>query len=201
MSNIQAIYFDLGGVIVRTEDKAPRDALGKSLGLDFDGIDRLVFATKSAKQASIGAISDEQHWQNVADSLGLPKSEIERVIKAFFAGDRIDLTLIEFLRSLRPRYKTGLISNAFSGLRQWMIDQKIADAFDDITFSAEVGAAKPDPLIYQQALEKLGVRPEEAVFVDDVSHNVEAAKVLGMHGVIFQNAEQAIAKVKNLLIS
>ena len=201
MHNIRAVYFDLGGVIVRTEDKAPRAALGKSLGLDYDEIDRLVFASPSARQASIGAISVEQHWQKVVGSLGLPESEIERIIEAFFAGDHTDLALVDFLRSLRSTHKTGLISNAFSGLRQWMIEKKIEDAFDDITFSAEVGVAKPDPLIYRQALEKLDVRPEEAIFVDDMPINVEAAKMLGMHGIIFQNAEQTIADVKSLLAS
>lgn len=197
--SIRAVYFDLGGVIIRTEDKGPRAELGKSLGLDYHGIDRVVFGSQSARQASIGTISEDEHWRSVVHTLNLPESEIPHFIEAFFAGDRTDLELIGFLRSLRPTYKTGLISNAFSSLRGWLIDHKLDDAFDDITVSAEVGIAKPDARVYLQALEKLNVRPEEAVFVDDMPENTEAAKALGMCGVLFQTPEQTIADVKSLL--
>jgi putative hydrolase of the HAD superfamily len=197
--SIRAVYFDLGGVIVRTEDKGPRTELGKSLGLDYDEIDRVVFGSESAQQASLGVISHEQHWRNVVCALKLPESEIPRFSEAFFAGDRTDPALVDFLRSLRPTLKVGLISNAFSDLREWIIDQKLDDVFDDMTISAEVGVAKPDARIYRQALEKLNIRPEESVFVDDMPVNIEAAKALGMHGVAFKTSGQAIADVKHLL--
>jgi putative hydrolase of the HAD superfamily len=197
--SIRAVYFDLGGVIVRTEDKGPRTELAKSLGLDYKAIDRAVFGSASAHQASIGVISDEQHWQSVVRALNFPESEIPGFIEAFFGGDRTDLMLVDFLRSLRPALKVGLISNAFSGLRGWTIEHKIDDAFDDMTISAEFGIAKPDPRIYRRALDNLNVRPEEAIFVDDVPANIEAAKEIGMYTVLFQTAQQAIADVKNLL--
>ena len=65
--------------------------------------------------------------------------------------------------------------------------------------SAEEGAAKPDPAIYRIALRRLGVKPREAVFVDDVAANVEAACALGMHGVQFHTREQTIADVDRIL--
>jgi putative hydrolase of the HAD superfamily len=197
--SIRAVYFDLGGVILRTEDKGPRTQLGESLGLDYNGIDQAVFDSASARQASIGLISQMQHWQNVAHALKLPDSEIPRLIEDFFAGDRTDQMLVSFLRSLRPVRKVGLVSNAFSGLRDWMIDQKLHDAFDNLTISAEVGVAKPEARIYQLALANLNVRPEAAVFVDDMPANIEAAKALGMYAVLFQTAEQTIADLKNIL--
>ena len=197
--SIRAIYFDLGGVIVRTEDKGPRTALGESLGLDYNGIAQAVFSGESAEQASIGLISDDQHWRNVLRALNLPESEIPHFSEAFFAGDRIDPVLMSFLRSQRPMLKVGLISNAWLGLRGWITDHKLDDAFDNLMISSEVGITKPDARIYLQALDKLNVRPEEAVMVDDMPSNIEAAKALGMYGIVFQNAEQAMADVKSLL--
>jgi putative hydrolase of the HAD superfamily len=132
--------------------------------------------------------------------LNLPESEIQRVEHAYFAGDRLDQTLLDFMRSLHPAIKVGLISNAWYGLRKWIIGQKFDDVFDHMTISAEVGLAKPDARIYQHALEKLGRRPEEAIFVDDVPANIEAAKRLGMQGLIFQEAEQVIAEIRKLLV-
>jgi len=106
---------------------------------------------------------------------------------------------LDFMRSLRPKIKVGLISNAWSGLRPWIVSQKFEDIFDDMTISAEVGAAKPDARIYQHAVAKLGVRAEEAVFIDDMLANIEAARALGMHGIIFQGSEQVIADINRLL--
>jgi putative hydrolase of the HAD superfamily len=197
--SIRAVYFDLGGVILRTEDKAPRTKLAESLGMDYEGIDQAVFGSASAQQASIGVISQKEHWRNVAHALSFDESQIPPFVEAFFAGDRTDQMLVNFLRSLRPARKVGLISNAFSGLREWVINHKLDDAFDEMMISAEIGIAKPDARIYQQALAKLNVRPEESVFVDDMPANIEAAKALGMYGIVFRTSGQAIADLKGLL--
>jgi epoxide hydrolase-like predicted phosphatase len=200
--SIRAVYFDLGGVILRTEDKAPRTELAESLRLTYEAVERVVHGggpDGSAAQAALGLITEEQHWLNVVRALNLPESEIPRVENAYFAGDRLDQTLLDFMRLLRPNVKVGLISNAWFGLRAWIANQKFDDAFDHMTISAEVGLAKPDARIYQHALEKLGVHAEEAIFIDDMPANIDAAKVLGMQGVVFQEAEQAITEIKRLL--
>jgi epoxide hydrolase-like predicted phosphatase len=197
--SIRAVYFDLGGVIFRTEDKSPRTKLAESLGLDYAGIERIVFESKSSYQASIGAISEEEHWRNTVYALNLPESEVARVRDSFFDGDRVDQVLVDFLRSLRPNVKVGLISNAWSGLRTWIVNQKFDDAFDVMIFSSEIGVTKPDARIYQRALEKFNIRPEQAVFFDDIPANIAGAQTVGMRGFVFQTTEQAIAEIRNLL--
>jgi putative hydrolase of the HAD superfamily len=196
---IQAVFFDLGGVIARTEQPEPRTRLAQSLGLTYADIDKVVFQNESSKQASLGLITETQHWQNIARSLNQPESEIERLRTEFFAGDQIDLELVNLMRSLRPAIKIGLISNAWSGLRAWIVAQNFADAFDDMVISTELGFAKPDPRIYQAALQNLQVMPAESVFLDDMLRNVEAARKIGMHAIHFVLPEQAIAELKALL--
>ena len=117
----------------------------------------------------------------------------------FFSGDAIDLGLLDFLRSIRPHTKTGLISNAWSGLRQYILDHNFEDAFDQMIISAEVGVVKPDARIYHMALEQLGVSPSEAVFVDDFIENVKGAQAVGMSAIHFRDPEAALAELKNLL--
>lgn len=196
---IRAVFFDLGGVIVRTEYQAPRQRLAEQFGMDYEDIEKVVFGGGSAARASVGEITEEEHWQNVMKALKLPASEAERVKREFFGGDVIDRNLLEFLRALKPRYKVGAISNAFSGLRAFMEREKFADVFDAIIVSAEVGAAKPDPKIYQIALERLQVKPKEAVFVDDFIENIEACEKLGMRGIHFTDAESALKQLKSSL--
>jgi epoxide hydrolase-like predicted phosphatase len=199
---IRAVFFDLGGVIVRTEYQAPRQRLAEQFGMDYEDIEKIVFGggpNGSAARASVGEISEEDHWQNVMKALKLPASEANRVKREFFGGDVVDRSLVNFLRSLKPKYKTGLISNAWNGLRAYIEREKFADVFDAIIVSAEVGAAKPSEKIYRVALEQLQVEPNEAVFVDDFIENIEACEKLGMRGIHFTGAETTLKQLKRLL--
>lgn len=200
--SIKAVFFDLGGVILRTEYQAPRQHLAESFGMDYDDIDKVVFGggpNGSAARASVGEITEEEHWLNVMKILKLPASEYERVRDEFFAGDVIDHEILNFLRSIKPKYKTGLISNAWSGLRDYIVREKFDDAFHHMIISAEVGVVKPSAKIYHIALEQLRVSPNEAVFVDDVLENIEACEKIGMKGILFTSPDLALQQLKEML--
>lgn len=198
---IRAVIFDLGGVIVRTEYQAPRQRLAERFGMDYEDIEKIVFGgvNGSAARASVGEITEQEHWQNVMKILKLPGADYKDIQKEFFGGDVVDRTLLDFIKSLKPKYKTGLISNAWSGLRQYIVREKIEDAFDSIVISAEVGAVKPSAKIYQVSLDQLGVSPAQAVFVDDVIENIEACQQLGMKGIHFKDPDTAMEQVRKLL--
>jgi epoxide hydrolase-like predicted phosphatase len=200
--SIRAVIFDLGGVINRTEDRNPRTKLAERHGLSYDDLMKLVFDTDSSIQATLGKLTTRQHWEIVSKLLNFSAEELSPLEAHFWGGDKVDLELVEYIRSLRPRYKTGLLSNAWDDLRHYLENVwKIADAFDEIVISAEVGVAKPDPRIYQIVLERLGVSAQEAIFVDDYPDNVEGAIRQGMHAVHFRNLTQAVGEIEALLIS
>ena len=148
--------------------------------MEYDDLDRLVFNSETGLKAAVGAITPQQHWEAVMKRLKRPAEEMTAIREEFFAGDIVDRTLVEFIRSLRGKYKTGLISNNWGDLRESLVREKFEDAFDYIIISAEVGVAKPDPKIFKIALEKAGVRPNEAVFVDDFYVNIEGCEKVGM---------------------
>ena len=194
----RAVFFDLGGVIVRTEFQAPRQHLAERLNMEYDDLVRLVFKSETSRTASIGGMSEDAHWQAVARKLKRPR-EAAQLRDEFFAGDVADRELLDFIRSLRPRWMTGLISNAWDGLRAYMVGKKFDDAFDRLIISAEVGIMKPQKEIYLLALKQLEVRPQEAVFVDDFPENVEGARAVGMSAIHFRDSESATAGLKSLL--
>ena len=101
---------------------------------------------------------------------------------------------------LHETYKTALLSNAWDDLRQVIAEKwHFEDAFDAMIISAEVGLAKPDPRIFQLALERLGVEADQAIFVDDFERNVEGANALGLHGIQFQTPQQMRFDLDRLL--
>jgi putative hydrolase of the HAD superfamily len=202
MSLVRAVFFDLGGVILRTEDHGPRARLAERLGMSYQELAKLVFEggpDRSGARASLGQISEEQHWRDVMGVLGLPEDQFESFRDEFFAGDTMDPALLDFLRGLHPQVKTGLISNAWGDMRNWLERGGYADAFDVFAISAEVGIAKPAAGIYELALRAADVQPQEAAFVDDTSENVEASRGLGMQGILFRSTEQTLAELKGLL--
>ena len=197
--SIRAVFFDLGGVIVRTEFQAPRQRLAERLGMEYDDLVKIVFDSDSGYKATMGEISSDEHWASVIQRLKRPASELLAIRDEFFAGDIVDRALLDYLRSLRGKYKTGLISNAWGDLRDFIVKEKFDDAFDRMIISAEVGAAKPEAKIFQIALEQLGVRPNEAVFVDDFLINIEGCEKVGIKGIHFKDPGFALQQLKKLL--
>src|SRR5574342_1199310 len=105
--SIQVVFFDLGGVILRTEFQAPRQRLAKRLGMEYDDLVQIIFDGDSHHKATIGDISSEEHWDAVMKRLKRPASELVAIRNEFFAGDIVDRTLLNYVRSLRGKYKIG----------------------------------------------------------------------------------------------
>jgi len=198
---IQAVIFDIGGVLVRTEDLEPRRKWERRFGLPEWGLANLVFGNPVAMRAMIGQAPAEAIWAEVARQLSLASAELADLREDFWKGDRLDHDLLAFIRTLRPRYRTGILSNAWPGARRYHQGRLDGDTFDTLVFSAEEGLAKPDPEIYRRALGRLNVSAPEAVFVDDFIENVEAARGLGMGGVHFQPGINVRAEFEKLEIA
>jgi glucose-1-phosphatase len=197
---IRAVIWDLGGVLLRTEDLSARQALADRMGKPRAELENLVFDGHSGDRAQLGEISVDEHWENIRRTLGLDAAGISEFQRQFWEGDQLDVELVDTIRSLRSRYKTGLLSNAFSDLRQVVTARlNISDAFDEIVISAEIHLMKPDARIYQHALQRLGVAAQEAVFIDDMLRNVEGARSQGMNGIHFRQRSQALAELERFL--
>jgi epoxide hydrolase-like predicted phosphatase len=197
---IKAVIWDLGGVLVRTEDRSAREQWEQRLGLEVGELDAMVFEGKVGRAAALGKAQADDIWRSLGQQLNLDKKELARLREDFWAGDRVDHQLIEKTRALRPHRKTALLSNAWPDLRRALEETwGIADVFDEIIISAEVGFAKPDPRIYQLMLERLTLEAGEVVFIDDFKHNIEAADQLGLNTIHFTNASEVFALLETLL--
>jgi epoxide hydrolase-like predicted phosphatase len=197
---IRAIIFDLGGVLLRTADFAPREQLASRMGMTRSELEEFIFGGESGNRAQAGDITVNQHWENLRHQLNYSPEQFETLIDEFFGCDELDGELVDTVRRLHKSYKTALLSNAWDDLRQIIAERwHFEDAFDSIIISAEVGLVKPDPRIYHLALECLGVEAGQAVFVDDFQRNVEAAQEVGLHGIHFQSPQQMRLELEQLL--
>jgi putative hydrolase of the HAD superfamily len=160
------------------------------------------FGSELSLKAMCGEFGEADLWRALERELDLPRFGMngQEFQDQFFGEDFLDEDLVAFIRNMRPTLKTGLISNAWDGLREVLHTRvPIADTFDVIVVSAEEKIMKPDPRIYHRALERLGVQPGEAIFLDDFIENIHAAHALGLRGVHFQSSAQAQRDIRTLL--
>ena len=196
---IRAVIFDFGSVLVQMGDETPRQALAEQLGVPLKELYRLVFDSETASRAMVGELTIEQHWQAVEAALGVAPEALPAIRAQFWSADQVNTELVEYIRKLRPKYKVGLLSNAWNDLRQGMQQRFGFDGlFDELVISAEVGLAKPDPRIFHLAVARLGVQPEQTIFVDDVLANVEAARLIGLQAIHYRHNSQLFQELERL---
>jgi epoxide hydrolase-like predicted phosphatase len=200
MAKIRAVIFDFGGVLVRMVDDRPRLKLAEQLRVPLSTLDNLVFFSDSAQKASKGEIKVGQHWKAVGEALGMQPEDMPDFLERYWSADDVNWELLDFIGSLHPHYRVGLLSNAWDDLRQTMHTRwNIDGLFDELIISAEVGITKPDPRIFHLAVERLSVRPAEAVFIDDILINVEAAREQGLAAIQFLDTQQTLVDLQGML--
>lgn len=194
---IRAVIFDIGGVLEIEPDTGWLERWAERL--DLGGPDMAARLGPIARAGNIGTITLEQAQQQIAAALGLDEAQ--------FAGFMADLwteylgtlntELASYFAALRPRYKTGILSNSWVGARERERDAYgFEDLCDVVVYSHEEGLEKPDPRFYRIVTDRLGVRPDEAVLVDDHETCVQGARDVGMAAVLFGSNEQAIADLE-----
>lgn len=204
MPDIQAVIFDFGNVLYHTPNPSQMHRWQKFLRLkNNEMIDTLLASPEESNymyRVMVGEIKEQEVWDLLAKRWKINPVLMRWFRQAVVTKKRLDKELLDFAQSLRPRYKTAILSNAGTDLRSTFIDRfHISEYMNPVIISAEVGMIKPNAGIYHLTLEKLGVAPQAAIFVDDLKVNVEAARQVGMHAVHHQNSADTIQQIKEIL--
>ena len=195
-----AVIFDMGGVLLRTINSQPREAIAERFGVTRAELEAFIFMSETSLRSEVGELTDKEHWETVLRHFNQPVGDYLKVYDEYFSGDAIDEELLAFAVSLKPDYQLGLLSNAWVNARPLLSRHfDFINVFDVSVFSCEVGMRKPDPNIFRVILEKMGVGAENAIFIDDMPSNVEGAKSAGLHAIRYTDTPTAIAAVKALL--
>ena len=197
---IRAVVFDIGGVFEITPDLGVTQLWEARLELPAGELNKRMHDAWAG--GSIGAITEDDVDQAISDRLGLDGQQL-----AAFMADvwreylgTANTELIEFARRLRPRYRTGILSNSFVGAREReQAAYGFEDLVDEIIYSHEAGMSKPDPRIYALICARLDVHPCETVFLDDKGMCVDGAREAGNHAVCYRDNAQAIEDIEKLL--
>jgi len=197
---IKNIVFDMGNVLIKFDRNAFLDKIGV-FGEDRELLMREVYLSLEWSMMDRGSLTEEQGAERMCRNV---PERLHRTVYALTSEwDRPLMPIdgvAELVRELKEKgYRIFLLSNA--SYRQHEYWDKIpgSECFEDTVISADVKLVKPQPEIYLYAMYKFGIRPEESVFIDDSTPNVEGAVYCGMEGIVFHgDSEELRRKLRNL---
>lgn len=194
MKGPAAIIFDYGRVIVGPVDPAAFDAGLLALAREHGfgrGIDlwNHIYISRAWEDGKRGRISYDAFWDDRLRALGHESEDAQAAFKhRLFEHWGLLPGMRKLLCELNEHHRLAVLSNtARRGFRAYLTERRGLDPnlFDCVIGSAEAGVAKPDPAIYRLALGRLGITPGEALFVDDMPRNTQAAEAVGIPAVVF----------------
>lgn len=195
---IRLIISDFGGVICTFDYRIFCERLARRIAKGADAIYTAVYGGGLQAQFEQGLLTGVAYHRTVMDLLGddVPYDEFFPMYGDIFT--EIPATC-EMLRRLHARYPLYLLSDTneihFGYVKKTV---EVLRLFDQFIVSYEVGAMKPGPRIYQEALRRSGTPAEACVFIDDRPGNVEGARQVGMHAILFTSPEQCASDLIRL---
>ncbi len=188
------LIFDIGDVLVNWTPVKDSTLPPKDL--------RRMLVSPTWAKFECGRVSEEECYQGIASQLGVEVHDLASSLAASRETLRFNLELFSFIDDVKKRY--GLAVYAMSNISApdfAYIRSKDAPwgVFDEIYTSCQMQERKPDMSFYQKVLSHGSIDPTRTIFVDDKLDNVISARALGMKGVVFQDTEQALRSLTNLL--
>jgi epoxide hydrolase-like predicted phosphatase len=196
---MKGLIVDFGGVLTTNVFDSFK-AFCRAEGLPEDSVKNMFRERGEGlallRQLEKGELTAADFSQQFAPLLGVsPDNLVERL----FGGIGPDEPMLEAVRrARRAGIKTGLISNTWGdGL---VYEPPLLDElFDAVVLSGEVGLHKPQPEIFVLGAERIGVAPEECVFVDDLRENCAGAEAVGMTAILHRGHEGTLPQLEELL--
>jgi putative hydrolase of the HAD superfamily len=200
----QAVIFDFGGVFTASPFEAfaryeRENGLPENIIRQINGLNHLTNAWARFERAELTIEEFDAAFADEALAQGhyIPGKDVIALLMGEFRPE-----MAETLRRLKPRYRTGCITNNVPSLQASaespaaFYKHEVMVLFDHVIESSKVGIRKPDPRIYEMMCEALGVRASSCIYLDDLGVNLKPARAMGMHTIKVESAAQAIAELQ-----
>ena len=186
----QLVMFDMGGVAVEVESDRLVHQVAQLLGRPFEDVQKAVYHQDLLLPFELGRITARAYYEGLKKTLKLPWP-YERFVTAWNDIFRENVDVIRIMQRLARRHRLVALTNTnelhLAHLRSAVPSLVV---IQDWVASCEVGLRKPDPQIYFLALQRSGMLPRQAVYIDDRPELVEAGRSIGLTGVRFENSRQ-----------
>jgi epoxide hydrolase-like predicted phosphatase len=153
-------------------------------------------ARRELRRVETGEIDEDEFARLIGGRLGVARTE--GMVDRLFARIAPDGAMVAAVgRARAAGVRTGLVSNSMGSGRYDR--ESFPELFDGVVISGEVGLHKPEPEIFRLGAERVGLPPQECVFVDDLRENCEGAEAVGMRAVLHRGADSTLPELERLL--
>ncbi len=196
---IKAIIFDYGNVISALDNNLFLKEIAGCSEKTVSELHELIYVQSDLPgQYETGLITSDEFFALTKKLCGLSISQTDFIgaFTGIFTPIPSTLALIE---RLKPDYMLGLLSNTNEWDFKYEIEKiRVFDLFDTVTVSYRVKAMKPDRKIYLDALNKLGLKPEECIYIDDIKEYSDAASAIGIRGIHYIDHNSLLESLASL---
>jgi putative hydrolase of the HAD superfamily len=196
---VRGLIVDFGGVLTSNVFDAFRDFCREE-GIDPEAV-RTLFredprALRLVRQLEVGEIEEQEFSTGFGRLLAIDNSD--GLVDRIFGRVQPDEAMVEAVKRAKAAgIRTGLLSNSMGTGRYDR--ETFPELFDGVVISGEVGLHKPQPEIFELGCERVGLPPQECVFVDDLRENCDGAEAIGMTAILHRGAETTIPELERLL--
>ena len=198
LTNIKAILFDMGNVLIFFDAKRSSKAFSEAVGVPEDKIWQTFFVSDLERAYTRGEISSEDFFRRVSKQFPqkMDFATFARLWNDIFSENH---DMEDLLKKLKKHYPLYLISNTNDLHFEYVRAQYgILHHFTKCFPSHAVGHRKPDRSMFEHVLREIKLKPEETVFIDDITEFIESAKSLGIHGVQFTSRQALESDLRRL---
>lgn len=204
---IRAVLFDFGGVITSSPFEAFR-RFEQERGLPTGFLQRINRNQPDSNAWALferGELSAEAFDEMFASESRDAGHEVRGLDAIALVYGNVRPRMVEAVKRCRGKFITACLTNNFQGgpaspepakAREW---QNALALFDEVIESSKVGVRKPEKAFFELACNKLSIRPEEAVFLDDLGANLKPARAMGMHTIKVGDPETALDELAAVL--
>jgi epoxide hydrolase-like predicted phosphatase len=197
--SIKAIIFDAGGVLHSSENEHMHEDIKRTLKISDRQFEK--HYPQLVELPVIGKITEDEFWNQflalTGSTASLPNESLFK--REYRKRFKVHADVLDLVKRLKEKgYQLAVLSDTIPSHYQVNQEKGLYNSFPIQTFSFQVGIKKPAAEIYELTLKKLGVEPQEAVFIDDKSEYVVGAEKVGIKGVQFKNFKQLTDELKKL---
>jgi HAD superfamily hydrolase (TIGR01509 family) len=185
---MKAIFFDFFGVLAAPfYSPIIRQRISETGQLEW---------VKKIDSLDLGSLSESDFVKELSKQVGLPESAVSQ---GPAGAPQINQELFDFIQSeLQGKYTLGLLTNAPRSLIDRLAAERLQH-FDIVIVSSDVHLVKPDPRIFELAIQRAGCQPSDILFIDDGERNVTAAQEAGLQGLVYTDFASFKAQLKTKL--
>jgi len=200
---VKGLLVDFGGVLTTNVFQSFKQ-FAEAEGLPPDTIKRTFKEDREAlallRRLEKGELDAHEFEPLFAERIGVSGDRVEGLVERLFAGVGPEDAMLGAVKRARDNgIKTGLISNSWGGSGIHYDGTPLQELFDAVVISGDVGMHKPEPAIFKLGAEKIGVPPEECVFVDDLRENCAGAEEVGMTAILHRGPDSTLPELEKLL--